>query len=399
MAASRARISAIAVCAAAAVALLSALGHPGQDYRHSDFFQFWAAPRIILEGGDPYDPVAWSAMYAREARAPVATPPPPGRHIYPLYSAVPLLPFAALPIDVAAALWLVAQLAVVALSLRALARRFGLGRREAMLLFGFAAAFEPLWLLVGGGNMTGFVLGLVVAALAAPRAVAAGAAIGLLALKPTDVLIAVPATIAAARAERRLPMVVSAVVTAALLLAVTLPFGPSWIGEFAAAAGDRLVTTGSNATVWTIDRALPGSAAVTAILAVAALAALAVWWRARPRPAPTLVAGAVAVSLFVAPHGWSYDQLLLLVTLAAVLAEGARLDDARRVAVAGTAAAVFALFPWALYALAFRRGSEEWSALTPLLAFALLVGSASWADRRARATPQLTRRQEQSGLA
>lgn len=378
-------IIAAALLAGVTIALAAA-GRPGADYRHSDWFQFWAAPRLLLEGADPYDPVPWADIYRREAAPPVAAPVPPYRFIYPPWTAVLLLPQGALPIDVAAAIWLVAQLVAVVLALRTLLGLVRGERREAVLLFGLAAAFQPLWIMVGGGNMTGFLLGLFVAATASLLGGApmrAGLPLGLLAVKPHPFAVAGPALLAVAHPRRRASLIASAGATGLALCAITLPFGRGLIGEWLSSALDLQATTGSNATAWTLGRVLPGGPLVGLLCVVAALAALALWWRKRERRATALVAAAVTVSVFVAPHGWGYDQLLLLVPLAVIVGATAVLRGSRRAIALALTALVAGLLPWALYALAFRRESEEWSAATPVLFFALLVLTERW-SRQAR---------------
>lgn len=358
------------------VSILAVLAWPGREYRHADFFQFWAAPRMVLEGSDPYDREDWAAMYAREAAAPVATPPPPGRHIYPAWNTVLMLPLGAVPLDVAAAFWLVAQLSVVALALRALARVFLLDRAATFVLFGLALGSQPLWLMIGGGNTTGFLFGLLAAGLiatvrGAPRW--AGFAIALLALKPHPFLVTVPALIAASHPADRLRLLLAAIVTGGVLVAFTLPLGTGWVAAWFDAVVERAEVPGSNATVWTLERVLPVGEWIGPLLAVASIGAFALWWRRRDPAPANLVAGAVPISLFVAPHGWSYDQLHLLVTYAAVLGSAVTIVGTRRIAVLTATALVAGLLPWVLYAIALARGGEEWSAITPLLALALLV--------------------------
>jgi hypothetical protein len=259
-----------------------------------------------------------------------------------------------------------------------------------VLLFGFAAAFQPLWLMVVGGNVTGFLLGLFVSATAAvlaDRPVRTGAGLALLAVKPHLFTVAGPALLAATGSRDRLRLITSAAATGLALVGMTLPFGPGLIREWLGSAFDLQVSTGSNATAWTLGRVLPGGALVGPLFVAAAVAALVAWWRTGEQPAVTRIAAAVAVSVFVAPHGWSYDQLLLLVPLAAILGHAAALRGARR-AIALTAAAVITgLVPWLLYAVAFQRAGEEWGATTPILFFGLLVLMERWAhERSARET-------------
>lgn len=383
----RAWILAVAL-AVVAVAVLIAAGQPGSAYRHRDFLGFWAASRLLIEGGDPYNAAEFTVIVEREATAPLLPLPPPVRHIYPLWTVIALVPLAALPFDVATAVWVVAQIGVVALALHALARLFDLTRADRVVLFGFAAAFQPLWLLAAGGNITGFVLGAYVAALAAVgrRPAAAGGLLSVLAMKPHPFIVAAPAILLAAPARDRVRILVGGTIGLALLVASTLPFGAGWIPAWIdAALGQQLQPTGSNATVWTLGRVLP-LPGIAPLLALAAILALAGWWRTSGAPARTLVAGAVPVSLFVAPHGWSYDQVLLLVTLAAILAELSALRGTLRTVALILVAAVAVPLPWSLYAAAFAAGGEERSALTPLVFFALLVAAraAGWRSTRTR---------------
>lgn len=170
----------------------------------------------------------------------------------------------------------------------------------------------------------------------------------------------------------------SAVATVAALLAITLPLGLGWIGEWLAAALALQETTGSNATVWTIGRVLPGGPILTLLLVLGAIALLVVWWRPRDRQPLTRVAGAVPISLVLAPHGSSYDHLLLLVPLAVIVGELATLDAGRRSAGLAIVALLAGPLPWALYGIALQRGAEEWSALLPLASFGMLVLVERW---------------------
>lgn len=358
--------------AAAATLVLFAIGWPASIYQHglADMPQFWLAPRTLLEGRTPYEVWDWP---------------------YPLWTAVALLPLGAVPLELAAPAWLVAQVAAVAVILAMIARRVLVTqpRRDAVVLAGLAIAMQPAWLLVGGGNMTGLLFaafgGAVVARLAG-QPILAGALLGLLVTKPMAFVVSAPVLIVAVRAGR-LRTVIAAGVSAGSLIAASFVLRPAWLGAWIGNATALQTSTGSNATGWTIARAAPPllpPEVTSALTIVGALAVLAFWWRVR-RPDPMLlVAGAIPVSLYVAPHGWSYDQLHLLITYAVVLERLARLASAERVIGLVALALVAVVVPWALYARAFTTGGEELFAIVPVLAFALLVAADARAGARVR---------------
>src|SRR5207237_10444066 len=89
----------------------------------------------------------------------------------------------------------------------------------------------------------------------------------------------------------------------------------------------------------------------------------------------------LALSPVAASYAWSYDQLLLIVPL--VIATGIALRRSRRVAVAATIgwALLLDVGATALAVVAARRDSESYSAVIPLIAFAL-VAVLVWPERR-----------------
>ncbi len=373
------------------VALLAAVGWPASDYRSSDFFQFWAGPHALLEGASPYD-VDWSVAFhdrygSRELRQPPlpATGTPGWTTGYPLWTFVLLLPLAVVPFEIAAASWLVAQVIAIALGLSAL-RDVALRAapaRDGALLIGLAFAFQPVWLTVAGGNASGFLFGLVAGSLAAAlagRAAASGALAALLTVKPQGVLLTAPA-LAFAQPGRRTRFFGAAAAAAVALVASSFLARASWLADWLRSAAALQSSAGSNATGWTLDRVLPLGPFVP-IVAETLVVGLWLRWLVERRPEPALlVAATIPISLFAAPHGWSYDQLQLLVPAAFALGRLAALDERARRAGVVALFALVGVLPWLLYALAFARGGEEWSALTPPLLLALLVA----ADARAGA--------------
>jgi hypothetical protein len=84
----------------------------------NDFGGIWAGARAIVDGHDPYDPATWRAIAAAYG----TQPPDTAVYGYPRWVALALVPFALLPIDVAATLWLWGGIALAVLGVHALLR-------------------------------------------------------------------------------------------------------------------------------------------------------------------------------------------------------------------------------------------------------------------------------------
>lgn len=385
----RSWVAGLALLSAAVVAVLTVIGWPARDYRQGDFFQYWAGAHALLSGADPYDLGWWTRFHlAAGSRVAFAYPQPAGGPAwttpYPLWTLAAFVPFAVLPFSFASALWLVAQLGAVAAGLAALARTVlrTEPRRDAVVLAAIAVAFQPLWLLPGNGNITGFVFAALVGSLAlSARPLAAGGLLGALALKPQSVLVAALAVVAGAAPAARRRMVAGAAAVVAALSASSLALRPGWIGGWARSALALQSSTGSNATLWTLGRAV-GVPVVSFLAPLALLLFLIVWLRLR-RPGPLLLVGAaVPVSVALSPHGWTYDQLHLLITVAVIVELLSRGSAAARAVALGGLAVVAVVVPWLLYAVAFARDSEDWSALVPVLLLASLLAADRWWDPR-----------------
>ncbi len=361
----------VALCFAGA-AVLAIAGWPGQLYRDSDYIQYYAGSRALLEGASPYDHVWWTEFHRRIGSEALLAPPHTGDPAndwttpYPLWTFVALLPFALFPLNIAEPLFATAQVgmlvgATLALGAVVLARP----RRDLPMAVALVLASQPLAVLVAGGNVTGFAAAaftFALAALASGRPRVAGLLLAACLVKPHLFVLGSIAMLVAVPPKQRLRIVAGALLGALLLVTPTFVLQPGWVGDWLREAGRLQSSSASNATGWTIARVLtPDFQLPSAVIVAACVAALvAWWWRVRP-DLPRLVAGAMPVSVLVAPHGWSYDYIALLPTLVVglALASGARM---RAFALGGVA--LFAvLAPWVLYIVAFRRNGEDLTAL------------------------------------
>lgn len=95
-----------------------------------------------------------------------------------------------------------------------------------------------------------------------------------------------------------------------------------------------------------------------------------------------IVAAALPISLFGAPYGWAYDQIILFASAAIVAASAASAPKmVRRTVVAGIFV-ILVVVPHVLYVIAFPPslaefldGHEGLSSITPLLAFIGVLGA------------------------
>ena len=345
-------------------------GVPASSYQHGDFLQFWLQPRALVAAASPYDPVWWAAEHVQLGVAPLFP-----EAVYPPYDALFFAPFALLPLGYAAAAWLAVQVLLVAFTTVALARRIALPAHRAVAI-AVVAGSQAAWLLVVGGNVTGFLFAALGAAYLAAvdrRPFRCGLFLGLLIVKPHPfVIVWLVALAFASRSERR-AVIGGALTTSAPFVALTAVLHPSWYADWLPSALRLQDTAGSNATVWTAGRLFGASGPLIGAAGAVVLLALLAFLLLRARPSlGVALAAAIPVSIAVAPHGWSYDQLLLAIPLTLLIDRiGGRGVPARSLALAAIALGAVAV-PWLLYTIAFRRGGEELSVITPIAAFAMI---------------------------
>ena len=358
-------------------AALAAFGWPAIAYRDNDFASLWVMGRMLLDGGDQYDYATYVAAHRAIGSRALTIVLPDTASFYPLTTALVFAPFALLPIPIAAPLWFASQVVIGSSALVALASRLfpATLRRDLPLLLAFAWSCQPAWVLAEGGNMGGFLVGIAASSatfLLAGRPVLAGAVAGLLVVKPHPLFIALPLVLLAVPRPVAARMLGSALAVAGAIVTVTLVLRPGWIGEMLAQLG-RVSTYAVRVRQATLFGLLGADFVWLAwVVVIAIVAASILWARTRP-PLPLVIGAAVAVSLLTVPYGFSYDHVLLLVSVTAAIAVVSHAPSGMRAGMLVLLASAFIALPWVLYALAYRRGDESLNALTPLAILGVLV--------------------------
>ncbi|HTS15913.1 MAG TPA: glycosyltransferase 87 family protein [Candidatus Sulfotelmatobacter sp.] len=320
---SRARLWLLA-CALAAY--LPALGMPARGWL--DFSAFYAAGRLA------FSPQVVQLLPIAQFQADHGLPPTP--FVYPAWTALPYVPLAALPYDVAGALHVALMLAALLAAAVLGGRVFGIPRGWAVL---GTLAWAPAAAGVVSGQNTSLALLLVVALIAAlqrGRPVLAGAMAGLLLYKPQ---LDAPVVLTLAwRVAARALVAAAAVVGAQYLLGVVAAGGDwgwpaTWWATVQAYNPLDLAANGWQAVSLPalLGRLTPGGAApgsftgpalvgylAGALIVLRSLPALRTW------PPDRAVALACAAGLLVSPHAWVYDAALLLPALAVFAVDARR---------------------------------------------------------------------------
>jgi hypothetical protein len=290
--------------------------------RGSDFLTHYSAGRMVLAGDTRhlYDPSVQGAAQEVALGAPLDRPSP---FLLPPAAALLFAPFALLPYSVAATMWAVATVALVAFSLRQLwplspLRGHVPGAFAALALVG---TYPVGMNLVGGNNaalwLTIYALG--VRYLLTGRAIAAGLVLGFGALKP-QLFLAVPVLLLVQRRWRALGAFTG---VAGLLAAVSLALiGPAGAREYV----DVLTSDTYRAEVaipnaWRmlslpafVRGVVPGvNDLVNIAIVIGGLVLLG--WAVHRTPLPVAFAATVLVSVAIDPHCFIYDGMVLAVPI------------------------------------------------------------------------------------
>ncbi len=351
-------------------------------YRTADFYCLREGARLLATGADPYDPELWRPVI--EARFPdpfrgSATSSCVARYASPLWTAVVMLPFGILPLELSASLWMAVSIGAVLLGIRWIWSAVGGSGRLAPVFAALVMASQPFWLLLVGAQVSGLLLGLVGAAVclaARGRHGLSGAMLGALVLKPQVAGVYLPAVLLREALRGRPRALAGAAVAVGALCAASLALRPTWIAEWLdEVGGRRLGYARLLPSAWGLANDALGTIAwAPALIAAAILAVAAVVWR-RPLGRITFGALALPLSLFAMPHIWSYDFLVLALPWGVALALADRMAGARRPVMLVATVIVASAVPWSLFAVGISRGQETWSALVPV-ATALLVAAA-----------------------
>lgn len=344
----------------------------------NDFSGIWAGPRLLVTGGDPYDP----NTFVRASDALGALHPATVVYIYPGWVAVLLAPFGALDLVSANIAWTAVSVAVASIGLLVLLESYGGRQPLVYALLGFTLIGSEPGITAFYSGQTSLVvtggLALMAAWLVRGRLSSAGVAAAAMLVKPQHFALALPALSAVAllRGERRFVYALAgAGLTLAVLSVLLLPHWPlAWLEHVATTRASDVRAANLPTALFDLfgpAGRIAGYAALVASVGAAlafgrSSAAIAVW---------------VAVSMSVSPYLWVYDHITMIVPLA--VAAGMNGERSSRAAMAISVAGMLIMVVAAALLHSFRVDRGESLSLNGLAQFALtmLVIGSLWRFR------------------
>ena len=278
--------------------------------RLDDFVEYWAAGRLTLTGGNPYDPEQMLRLERAAGRpleeAVMLWPPP---WVLPL-----LVPFGALPYPLARSLWFLLQLAALAWSGTQLSRSLHVRPARPWGVWALVFTFAPALHALKAGQITPLMLPALVEAMRAfPRhPFRAGLWSALLLVKPHLAYLVLLTLLAESIRQRKPGFALGLFAAVAGASALSGLLQPAVFEQYLHAWQHHPPADWATATLGGFLRLLIGPSHV-ALQFLPPLIGLGLWLRYRPSiseiPLWTLI------SLATAAYGWTFDLTLALVGL------------------------------------------------------------------------------------
>lgn len=339
-------------------------------YAHRDFMSLWGGGWAVLEGIDPYDPEIW-----RPLRLELGSKWETGDqgNPFPLWTLLLMTPLSKLSLGQAAAVWLTASQALLALSVLLLAVELGKRRPTvaefALLAFG-AFMFRGTLVTLHNGQITLILLAILTLFLVLMKRnhpFAAGFILAFIILKPNPFILFAPLVALWLLLHKRWQVIAGGLTSVAIMLAISWMVNPGWLFTWQTVREK----TGTSIRSF-IMPTLWGSAAEISVqwapllgfLFIVGLTAALGWYvfRHKELEVGEVVSLAIVSSLLVTPYAWAYEHVLLLIPLTLLFT---RLN--RRWLAGLIWLGLVFILPWILYRASEVRGRGTIEVLLPLL--------------------------------
>jgi len=364
-----------------------------------DLQPLWQAGRWIVERrGDPYSAEMTLSLQMESYGRPARDGEDPRAFVYPLYVLLLVAPLIPLPLPWAQAVWFTVLEGGLIFGIVGSVWLTGWHlslRRTLLFVLGGFLLYPLSWALILG-QVSILIFALMLGALLflqAGREVGAGICLALATSKPQMTFLAVPALLLWGLGQRRYRFLLSFTATMGVLLLLSFAMLPRWPAGLVQAGVGYFEAQPFTPPVAMLGGAVAGEwgRAMTVALTLCLLAALGWAWRHEWHAAslPLWAIGlTLVVTTLIAPRTSMVNQVMLLLPLFLVLADLARKQYLRFLAVVIPVSLVVGL--WVVDLLWFPplRSGAHWHAqqriISPILPVLLLIGLAArpWLARR-----------------
>ncbi len=332
-------------------------------YAVRDWMSLWGGGRAVLERVNPYAPDDWLSLRARYG----STWMPDDRAPFPLWTLMGMTALAWLPLDWAAATWLVLCELMVGISVFLLLAQHRANPSPPIFALLTLSAFFLRGTLtsLNNGQIT-FVLLLALALFIflsrRGQPFWAGVALSLILLKPNPFVLFAPLMGVWLLARRHWAAIAGGLTGTAAMGVSSWLLRPGWPGEWLDVRGKTEVTF-QTPTVWGLAFELSPAWWPLIGLGLTVLLTGGLGWlilRRREWDEAQVVGLALVGSLLATPYAWAYEHALLAMPMVWLVQSARPTWKGRLAWIALT------LLPWLCYALAVQRGRDTLSAGVPL---------------------------------
>jgi len=320
----------LAVPALALLAYIAAdkvVGTINYQTNYSDFAPFWLAGNLTANGQSPYDASIWADGYARNDVGKMLD----HSFLYPLPLAFFFVPLGLLSLRTAHVLWVALTLFIIfgtALSLSLTRHSLKSKRLLPFILIG-VFFFRPAALSVTTGHISGLLLAVLAGSLflfEKQKSFWGGVLLAFMALKPNLGMILIPLLLIWIIRRKDVPAVLGLASAALFMLAAGFLYDPHWLSSYLQVGSGKLAQTfGFSPTVWGLAHLICDQHLFCTLAAGGTgsviLAGLVLWALMRlPIATPiNTFSLCIVLTLLITPYTWTYDQLLLLIPVSAVI--------------------------------------------------------------------------------
>lgn len=366
------------------------------EYQNSDFFSFWLAGRLVTQGGNPYSPAQWVPGHQIFGATWISDQ----TYLYPLPLSLFFAPLGLLPLLQGYIVWVAISIIMILASLFLIMVHNPNSSRIAIPLLVGLLFFRPTILTLFQGQISAMLLLCLAGTLylwEKGHWEWGSSLLPLLLLKPNlggPLLLLLSAWLLF---RRRYRSILAMAFSGMILLGIGFLQNPHWLSAYWSIGNLKVAQNfGGSPTVWglgyLICRAHSPCMSVFGGITTLLLIVVYVWlalWRLNLTPLQ-VISLAVSTTLLVTPYTWTYDQLLLVIPITALMLyyefKGKRFLLTASFFVGIDLLAVFLLFFDTLLR------TEILNALIPLV----ILGLCGWAFTRTF-SEQIWKRQSESG--